>query len=79
MVVRQVFLRLIEEALGPPERVVTCFRAWSKEMAPENESLSDRELADARAWRHSCELATEKAKAMLSSPRTVEFVFELAC
>ncbi|WP_198087312.1 hypothetical protein [Variovorax sp. E3] len=78
MVVRQIFLMLIEEALGPPERVVACFRAWSKEMAPENESLNDKELADARAWRQSCEQATAKAKTMLSSPRTVEFVFELA-
>jgi hypothetical protein len=79
MVVRQVFLRLIEDALGSPERVVACFRAWSKETAPSGELLNDHELADARAWRQSCEQATTKAKAMLSSPNTVEFVFELAC
>jgi hypothetical protein len=77
MVVSQALLVLLEESLGEPARVVACFRAWSKQLEPEFQWVSDAELADARAWQKAFERATSAAQNMLSRPGSGNFIFEL--
>lgn len=77
MEVRFTFLRLLEEHIGAPSRVVRCYRAWTSQLESGTEALSETQKAYARAWREAWEHATGLAAPLLSKPQTTAFKFEL--
>lgn len=77
MEVRFTFLRLLEQHIGAPPRVVKCYRAWASQLESGTEALSEAQRAHARAWRDAWEHATEMAAPLLSRPHSTAFQFEL--
>lgn len=77
MEVRFTFLRVLEQRIGPPTRVVKCYRAWSSQLEWGTESMTDTQIANARAWREAWEHAVGVAALLLSHPRNTKFHFEL--
>ncbi|MGJ7526822.1 hypothetical protein [Variovorax sp. GB1P17] len=77
MEVRFTFLRLLEQRIGRPERVVKCYRAWSSQLESGTGTMGQAQIAHARAWREAWEHASEVAVPLLSHPHTTAFRFEL--
>lgn len=77
MEVRFTFLRLLEQHIGAPPRVIKCYRAWSSQLESGAETLSETQKAHARVWREAWDHATERAAPLLSRPHATAFQFEL--
>lgn len=77
MEVRFTFLRLLEEHIGAPPRVVKCYRAWTSQLESGTEALSEAQKANARAWQEAWQHASDLAAPLLSKPQTTAFQFEL--
>lgn len=77
MEVRFTFLRLLEQHIGAPTRVVKCYRAWSSQLESGIEALSESQRANARIWRDAWAHATDVAAPLLSKPHQTAFQFEL--
>ncbi len=77
MEVRFTFLRMLEQRIGPPTRVVKCYRAWSSQLEWGTESMTDTQIANARVWREAWDHAFDVAAPLLSHPRNTKFHFEL--
>ncbi len=77
MEVRFTFLRLLEQHIGAPPRVVKCYRAWANQLESGSETLSEAQKAHARAWRDAWDHANELAAPLLSKPHCTAFQFEL--
>ncbi|SEK01805.1 hypothetical protein SAMN05216567_108107 [Variovorax sp. OK605] len=77
MEVRFTFLRLLEQRIGAPTRVVKCYRAWASQLESGSDALTDAQITLARAWRDAWDHASEMAGPLLSNPHTTAFQFEL--
>jgi hypothetical protein len=77
MEVRFTFLRVLEQRIGTPTRVVKCYRAWSSQLEWGTESMTDMQIANARVWSEAWAHATDVAAPLLSQPRNTKFHFEL--
>ena len=77
MEVRQAFLVLLENALGGPERVVVCFRAWTMQMENGFQWMDEKDVSYARAWQETFAHAQDAARKLLSRPDSSNFVFKL--
>lgn len=77
MEVRFTFLRLLEQRLGTPSRLVKCYQAWSSQLEFGTGSMSEAQIDNARIWREAWEYASEMATPLLSQPQTTTFRFEL--
>jgi hypothetical protein len=77
MEVRQAFLVLLENALGGPERVIACFRAWTMQMENGFQWMDEKDVSDARAWQETFAHAQDAARKLLSRPDSSNFVFKL--
>ncbi|MFM9922548.1 hypothetical protein VLK31_06110 [Variovorax sp. H27-G14] len=77
METRFTFLRLLEQHIGAPPRVVKCYRAWASQLESGSETLSEAQKAHARTWKEAWERASEQAAPLLSKPHCTAFQFEL--
>lgn len=77
MEVRFTFIRLLEQRIGRPERVVKCYLAWSSQLESGTRTMAQAQIAHARAWREAWAHASEVAVPLLSHPQTTVFRFEL--
>jgi hypothetical protein len=77
MEVRFTFMRLLEQHIGTPPRVIKCYRAWANQLESGTEALSEAQVGYARTWREAWEHATEQAAPLLSRPHATAFQFEL--
>lgn len=77
MEVRFTFLRLLEQQIGEPPRVVKCYRAWASQLESGTDALSETQRAHARTWREAWEHAAGAAGPLLSKPESTVFLFQL--
>ncbi|WP_198085433.1 hypothetical protein [Variovorax sp. E3] len=77
MEVRFTFLRVLEQRIGSPQRVVKCYLAWSSQLESGTETMTDAQIANARVWRDAWDHASSVAVPLLSNPQATAFRFEL--
>lgn len=77
MEVPHTALRMIEERIGAPERVVACYQAWSIQLDQGLRWMTEAQIANARIWSQVWEQASEAARAQLSAPHSSSLVFRL--
>jgi hypothetical protein len=68
---------LLENALGGPERVIVCFRAWTMQMENGFQWMDEKDVSTRGPGRKPSRTRRDAARKLLSRPDSSNFVFKL--